>query len=140
MNRTFPALACLLLAASTQADSRPEQQISSQLNGLHLTYYTERTGARTNLYITSFEKAAVICDAKMQTDKMDTQQSQETTLQPEQTIKFAFMHRPYIEKIQIYLVCEKLPGEQTGGTSAQAPATQTSTSTNAPVIVEELPY
>ena len=97
-----------LLSLGVQAS--PSVDVSTQLQGLYVTYQTEAKPIRAILYATNHEAYAVICDAEMKTNRDEKQKLVETRIAAGTTVPFTFHYIRSITGIHLSLMC--IPSEE----------------------------
>jgi hypothetical protein len=132
----FTSLASLLLL-SPAIQANPSVDVSTQLQGLYVTYQTETKSVRTLLYATNHEAYAVICDAEMKTNRDEKQKLVETRIESGTTITFTFNYIRSITGIHLSLMC--VPTEEKAIVEAKGKAEgSNSEQSNDRIIIRKL--
>ena len=119
----LPALPALIIGSLTLADG-PHYQVFTQLKGLVVNYNVTTSNVETVLYATNHERAPVVCDANLITNRQETSKGRDTIIAPGKTATFSFRHGKSITDVRLYLMC--------GATQNSAADSNASSEANAP--------
>jgi hypothetical protein len=106
MRRTFLLAPVFLLASLNIHSEGANYQVFPQLKNLKVSYHVESRKKQVTLYATNHEKAAIICDSMLLTNRQEKLKKQETLLAAGKTTTFSYIHSSGITDVRIYLMCE----------------------------------
>jgi hypothetical protein len=113
-------ISSLVFFISTSFADGPRYQVFPQLKGLVVNYNVAGSNVETTLYATNHERAPVICDASMITNRQETSKGRDTVIAPGKTAAFSFRHGKSITDIRLYLMCEATKNTGTENDTASA--------------------
>lgn len=124
MRKRLLPLLSIFLCTLTHADG-PHYQVFPQLKGLVVNYNVTTSNVETVLYATNHERAPVVCDAKMITNRQETSKGRDTIIAPGKTATFSFRHGKSITDVRLYLMCEATKNSATDSNTSSEADTQT---------------